>query len=106
MKYGEVEERISSRSRSPNTARRAATSAILTVILSRSDRAPTLRTVKARPPDGMRIQTLTDVRLVESAVVRVATIISINKAKQAGLERNPGTGAARPLHSYVHSSIF
>jgi hypothetical protein len=28
----------------------------------------------------MRIQTLTDVRLVESAVVRVATIISINKA--------------------------
>jgi hypothetical protein len=39
----------------------------------------------------MRIYTLTDVRFVESAVVRVATIISINKATQAGLERNPGT---------------
>jgi hypothetical protein len=33
----------------PSTARRAATSAILTDILSRSDRAPTSRTVDARP---------------------------------------------------------
>src|SRR5580693_3155291 len=49
MNYGKVEERSSSRSRSPNTARRAATSAILTDILSRSDRAPTSRTADARP---------------------------------------------------------
>ena len=35
--YGKVEEQSSSRSRSPSTARRAATSAILTDILSRSD---------------------------------------------------------------------
>src|SRR5579864_3011431 len=48
MNYGKVEERSSSRSRSPNTARRAATSAILTDILSRSDRAPTSRTADAR----------------------------------------------------------
>jgi len=41
MNYGKVEERSSSRSRSPSTARRAATSAILTDILSRSDRAQT-----------------------------------------------------------------
>jgi predicted enzyme related to lactoylglutathione lyase len=41
MNYGKVEERSSSRSRSPSTARRAATSAILTHILLRSDRAPT-----------------------------------------------------------------
>jgi hypothetical protein len=41
MNYGKVEERSSSRSRSPSTARRAATSAILTDILSRLDRAPT-----------------------------------------------------------------
>src|SRR4051812_36265998 len=44
MNYGEVEERSSSQNRSPNTARRAATSAILTDILLRSDRAPTSRT--------------------------------------------------------------
>src|SRR5690242_2617076 len=44
MKYGKVEERSSLRSRSPNTVRRAATSAILTDILSRSDRAPASRT--------------------------------------------------------------
>src|SRR5580700_2463695 len=49
MNYGKVEERSSSRSRSPNTARRAVTSAILTDILSRSDRAPTSRTADARP---------------------------------------------------------
>src|ERR1700684_1072713 len=49
MNYGKVEERSSSQSRSPNTARRAATSAILTDILSRSDRAPTSRTADARP---------------------------------------------------------
>jgi hypothetical protein len=36
------------RSRSPNTARRAATSAILTDISSRSDRAPTSRTADVR----------------------------------------------------------
>src|SRR5436190_7838657 len=49
MNYGKVEERTSSRSRSPNTARRAATSAILTDILSRSDRAPTSRTADLGP---------------------------------------------------------
>src|SRR5215813_11015175 len=49
MNYGEVEERSSSRSRSPSTARRAAISAILTDTLSRSDRAPTSRTAEARP---------------------------------------------------------
>src|SRR5271170_540859 len=49
MSYGKVEERSSSRSRSPNTARHAATFAILTDILSRSDRAPTSHTDDARP---------------------------------------------------------
>ena len=38
--YGKVEAPNSSRSRSPSTARSAATSAILTVTLSRSDKAP------------------------------------------------------------------
>src|ERR1700730_10032944 len=52
MNYGKVEERSSSRSRFPSTARRAATSAILTDILSRSDRAPTSRTAEARPGWG------------------------------------------------------
>src|SRR6516165_8950922 len=49
MNYGKVEEPNSSRNRYPSTARRAATSAILTVTLSRSDRAPNSRTVNARP---------------------------------------------------------
>jgi ubiquitin-hydrolase Zn-finger-containing protein len=50
MNYGEVEEPSSSRSRRTSTARRAATSAILTVILSRSDRASrNSRMVNARP---------------------------------------------------------
>src|ERR1700685_2623525 len=49
MNYGKAEERSSSRRRSPSTARHAATSAILTDILSRSDRAPTSSTVDARP---------------------------------------------------------
>src|SRR5580704_7771514 len=48
MNYGKVEERTSSPRRSPSTARFAATSAILTVILSRSDRAPSSSTVSAR----------------------------------------------------------
>src|SRR5438105_1555297 len=55
MNYGKVEERSSSRSRSPNTARRAATSAILTDILSRSDRAPNSRTADARPGKSILI---------------------------------------------------
>src|ERR1700682_2608386 len=55
MNYGKVEERSSSRSRSPNTARRAATSAILTDILSRSDRARTSRTADARPGKSILI---------------------------------------------------
>jgi hypothetical protein len=46
---GKVEERSSSRSRYPSTARYAATSAILTAISSKSDRAPTSRTVNAGP---------------------------------------------------------
>ena len=49
MNYGKVEEPSSLRSPSPNTARSAAISAILMVTLSRSDRAPILRTVNARP---------------------------------------------------------
>src|SRR6516162_6970846 len=49
MNYGKVEEPNSSRNRYPSTARRAATSVILTVTLSRSDRAPNSRTVNARP---------------------------------------------------------
>src|ERR1700723_1386418 len=49
MKYGKVEEPSSLRSRCPSTARYAATSVILTVTLSRSDRVPISRTVKARP---------------------------------------------------------
>src|SRR4030088_2046418 len=55
MNYGKVEERSSSRSPSPNTARRAATSAILTDILSRSDRAPTSRTADAQPRKSILI---------------------------------------------------
>src|SRR5271167_4218706 len=49
MNCGKVEEPSSSRSQYPSTARFAATSAILTVILSRSDRAPSSSTVSARP---------------------------------------------------------
>ena len=45
MNCGKAEEPSSLRSRSPSTARRVATSAILTDILSKSDRAPTSRTV-------------------------------------------------------------
>ena len=55
MNYGKVEERSSSRSRSPSTARRAATSAILTDILSRSDRALTSRTVDSQPGKSILI---------------------------------------------------
>src|ERR1700722_18668429 len=55
MNYGKVEERSSSRSRSPNTARRAVTSAILTDILSKSDRAPTSHTADARPGKSVLI---------------------------------------------------
>src|SRR5271163_3167600 len=49
MNCGKVEEPSSSRSQYPSTARFAATSAILTVTLSRSDRAPSSSTVSARP---------------------------------------------------------
>src|ERR1700730_18196754 len=49
MNYGKVEEPSSSRRRYPSTARYAATSAILTAISSRSDRAPISPTVNARP---------------------------------------------------------
>src|SRR5260370_31229761 len=76
MNYGKVEERSSSRSRSPNTARRAATSAILTDILSRSDRAPTSRTADARPgksilivPERVGHPDRTHLRSIESPVV-------------------------------------
>src|ERR1700688_4581114 len=55
MSYGKAEERSSSRHRSPSTARHAATSAILTDILSRSDRAPTSSTVDARPGKSILI---------------------------------------------------
>src|SRR6202521_2231285 len=48
MNCGKAEEPSSSRSQYPSTARFAATSAILTVILSRSDRAPSSSTVSAR----------------------------------------------------------
>src|SRR5580693_8606503 len=52
MNYGKVEEPSSSRSRRKSTARFAATSAILTVTLSRSDRAPTSRkATSARLPE-------------------------------------------------------
>src|SRR5271169_3007726 len=47
MNYGKVEEPSSSPSRSPSMARRAATFAILTVTLSRLDRAPLSSTVDA-----------------------------------------------------------
>src|SRR3984885_15513193 len=49
MSYGKVEEPSSSRSRSKSMARFAATSAILTVTLSRSDRAPASRKANSRP---------------------------------------------------------
>src|ERR1019366_444137 len=55
MNYGKVEERSSSRSRSPNTARFVATSAIPTVTLLRWDRAPTSRTADARPGKSILI---------------------------------------------------
>src|SRR6202158_3318589 len=51
MNCGKVEDPSSSRSQYPSTARFAVTSAILTVILSRSDRAPTLRTVNYEPKE-------------------------------------------------------
>src|SRR5689334_16146784 len=47
MNYGKVEGRSSSQSQSPNTAKSAATSAILTDILSKSGRAPPSLTVDA-----------------------------------------------------------
>src|ERR1700733_3431768 len=49
MNYGKVEEPSSSRSRSPSTARYAATSAILTATSSKSDRVRLSPTVNARP---------------------------------------------------------
>src|ERR1700722_1828073 len=49
MNCGKVEEPSSSPSQYPSTARFAATSAILTVTLSRSDRARSSSTVSARP---------------------------------------------------------
>src|ERR1700675_1017505 len=49
MNCGKIEGPSSSRRQYPSTARFAATSAILTVILSRSDRAPSSSTVSARP---------------------------------------------------------
>src|ERR1700722_15668352 len=49
MSCGKVEEPSSSRRLYQNTARFAAISAILTVTLSRSDRAPISSTVSARP---------------------------------------------------------
>src|SRR5579862_6408565 len=49
MNYGKVEEPSSSRSRRKSTARFAATFAILTVTLSRSDRALISRQADARP---------------------------------------------------------
>src|SRR5579863_10631574 len=58
MNYGRVGGPSSSRSRFPSTARYAATSAILTVISSKSDRAPTKSTVNARPwgDAGLRLR--------------------------------------------------
>src|SRR5271166_5385787 len=95
MSYGGVEEPSSSRSRGTSTVRRSATSAILTVILSRSDRARrNSHMVNARPGWDADLNAYGS-PLAESAVVRVATIISINQATQAGLERNPGTRAPR-----------
>src|SRR5665213_3183500 len=55
MSYGRAEERSSSRRQSPSTARSAATSVILTVISSRSDRAPIRRTVDARLGESILI---------------------------------------------------
>src|ERR1700722_20546611 len=52
MNYGKVEERSSSRVHSPRTARYAATSGILTVTLSKSDRAPISPTVSALGPES------------------------------------------------------
>src|ERR1700682_3986309 len=49
MNCGKAEEPSSSRSQYPSTARFAATSAILTVTLSRLDRALSSSTVSARP---------------------------------------------------------
>src|SRR5271154_6251000 len=63
MNYGRVEERSSSRSRSPSTARRAATSAILTDILSRSDRAQTSHTVNAAQPLSSPASLLRPIRI-------------------------------------------
>src|SRR5580658_4094010 len=54
MSCGKVEEPSSSRRRFPSTARFAATSAILTVTLSRSDKAPISSTANAFWP-GARL---------------------------------------------------
>src|SRR5580692_8781570 len=53
MNYGKVEEPSSSRRQYPSTARYAATSAILTAISSKSDRAPTSRTGRLARRDSI-----------------------------------------------------
>src|ERR1700675_4213176 len=68
MNYGKVEERNSSPNRSPSTARRAATSAILADILSRSDRAQTSHTVNARPGSSVLFANLVDRKCLVPAV--------------------------------------
>src|SRR6202451_2406193 len=62
MNCGRVEEPSSSRSQYPSTARFAATSAILTVILSRSDRAQPSSTVSARLGRGCGFYELEETR--------------------------------------------
>jgi len=90
MNYGRVEEPSSSRNRLPSTARFDATSAILTVILSRSDRAPISRTVNARPAGSA------DFRRGRALVLRVLAI----RDKVSGPIIN-----LREIHR-IHSPLF
>jgi len=50
-------------------------------------------------PVMVRIHRVDKYGMVESALVRVATIISINRATQAGLERNPTASKDPPTNS-------
>src|ERR1700751_1708050 len=75
MNYGKVEEPSSSRNRYPSTARYAATSAILTVTLSRSDKARMLPTVNARPGYAGRVMGLAQLEAVVRSLLAAACVV-------------------------------
>src|ERR1700736_6778608 len=105
MNNGKVEEPSSSRSQYPSTARFAATSAILTVILSRSDRAPSSSTAKRNDTPGgsvMRAQICFFVSIVFSFVAWGAVTGSLILPE---LRRRGRNEALRPLLMF-HSFRF